>query len=178
MTAPIPPPGGIDAVNRDFCQFDQVDKSHTYRLSEACDGSEAFDEDFVVRTCDLSDYLHGDAAGRRRFAQSLGQAMEEIGFAILVGHGIDRDLFADAERATVELFETVSIAERMRYRACRSGSVNQGYFPIEQTTIIHPDLVEGWVFCRRAFDLDGDPDYRERDFWPRPGFEPRFRALV
>ncbi|NND44801.1 MAG: isopenicillin N synthase family oxygenase, partial [Xanthomonadales bacterium] len=43
---------------------------------------------------------------------------------------------------------------------------------------IHPDLVEGWVFCRRAFDLDGSPDYRESDFWPLPGFEPRFRKLV
>ena len=87
-------------------------------------------------------------------------------------------LIADAERATAELFETVPVAERMPYLARRHGSVNQGYFPIEETTIIHPDLVEGWVFCRRAFDLDGNPDFDERAFWPRPGFEQRFRALV
>lgn len=169
---------GVDAVNQDFRRFDQVDKAHTYRLSEAGDGSEAFDEDFVVRTCDMADFLHGGQAGREHFAQSLGEAMEEIGFAILVGHGIAPALIADAERATAELFETVPIAERMRYRAQRHGSVNQGYFPIEQTTIIHPDLVEGWVFSRRAFALDGNAGFDERAFWPRPGFEPRFRALV
>ena len=40
----------------------------------------------------------------------------------------------------------------MRFRAQRHGSVNQGYFPIKETSDMHPDLVEGWVFCRRAFD--------------------------
>jgi isopenicillin N synthase-like dioxygenase len=169
---------GVDAVNQDFRRFDQVDKAHTYRLSEAGDGSEAFDDEFRIRTCDIGEFLHGGDAGRERFAQSLGAAMEEIGFAILVGHGIAPALIEDAERATAELFETVPIAERMRYRAQRHGSVNQGYFPIEQTTIIHPDLVEGWVFCRRAFDLDRNPDYQAASFWPRPEFEPGFRALV
>jgi len=56
--------------------------------------------------------------------------------------------------------------------------VNQGYFPIKETSDIHPDLVEGWVFCRRAFDLGERPDYDERAFWPRPGYEPVFRELV
>ena len=62
--------------------------------------------------------------------------------------------------------------------ARRHGSVNQGYFPIETTTIIHPDQVKGWVFCRRAFNLDDDPDFRETEFWPKAGFEPHFRRLV
>ena len=70
-----------------------------------------------------------------------------------------------------------SLEEKLRYRASRFGSVNQGYFPIKETSDIHPDLVEGWVFCRRAFDLDDDPAYREDDFWPRPGHEPFFRRV-
>ena len=53
----------------------------------------------------------------------------------------------------------MSLEEKLRYRAQRHGSVNQGYFPIKETSEIHPDLVEGWVFCRRAFDLGG-PDWR------------------
>lgn len=56
--------------------------------------------------------------------------------------------------------------------------MNQGYFPIKETSDIHPDLVEGWVFCRRAFDLDGDPAFRAGAFWPRPELEPVFRRLV
>jgi len=47
----------------------------------------------------------------------------------------------------------------MRFRAQRHGSVNQGYFPIKETSNMHPDLVEGWVFCRRAFE-------RPDEFWP------------
>src|SRR4029079_3722224 len=54
--------------------------------------------------------------------------------------------------------------------------VNQGYFPIKETSDIHPDLVEGWVFCRRAFDLGEGPS-AVQDFWPQPAHEPFFRAL-
>ena len=173
---------GINALNRDFSQFDQVNKPQTYRLSEAAQG-EAFDEDFVIRTCDLADFFHGGDAGKQRFAQSLGAAMQEIGFAILVGHGVPPSLYARAEQACCRLFETVPMTERTRYLAKRQGSVNQGYFPIRETTIIHPDLVEGWVFCRRAFDLDHNDLNQKRDFdagefWPRPDYEPIFRALV
>lgn len=168
---------GVNALNRDFSAFDQVNKPHSYRLSEAAEG-EAFDEDFVIRTCDLSEFFDGGDAGKQRFAQSLGQAMEEIGFAILVGHGVPHALYTQAEQACARLFETIPLAERLPYLAKRQGSVNQGYFPIKETTIIHPDLVEGWVFCRRAFDLDHQPDFDAGAFWPRPGYEPIFRALV
>jgi isopenicillin N synthase-like dioxygenase len=68
----------------------------------------------------------------------------------------------------------------MRFRAQRHGSVNQGYFPIEETSDIHPDLVEGWVWCRRAFDIPQrrDAPFRAEDFWPRADYEPLFRPLV
>lgn len=169
---------GVQALNQDFSHFDQVQKLQSYRLSESAAGDEAFDDDYVIQTCDMTDYFHGGEAGRKRFAQSLGSAMEDIGFAILVGHGIDPALFRDAEDAVCELFESVPLAERMPYLAQRHGSVNQGYFPIKQTTIIHPDMVEGWVFCRRAFNLGECPEYQERTYWPRSGFEPRFRRLI
>lgn len=168
---------GVNALNRDFSQFDQVNKPQSYRLSEAAEG-EAFDEDFVIRTCDLSDFFNGGDAGKQRFAQSLGEAMEEIGFAILVGHGVPQSLYTQAEQACARFFETIPMAERLPYLAKRHGSVNQGYFPIKETTIIHPDLVEGWVFCRRAFDLERKPDFDVGAFWPRPEYEPFFRALV
>ena len=169
---------GVQALNRDFSRYDQVEKAQTYRLSESPQGEEEFDTGFEIRTCDLADYFHGGEEGRARFARELGLAMEEIGFAILVGHGLDPALFERSERAVRELFETVPAEERAPYLAKRHGSVNQGYFPLRETTIIHPDLVEGWVFCRRAFDLDGAPAYDERAFWPRPGYEPVFRELV
>src|SRR3546814_17219802 len=92
---------GVNRLNRDFSQFDQVSKPHSYRLSEAAQGEE-FDDEFVIRTCDLSDFFNGGDAGKQRFAQSLGAAMEEIGFAILVGHGVPQALYTQAEEARSE----------------------------------------------------------------------------
>jgi len=68
----------------------------------------------------------------------------------------------------------------MRFRAERFGSINQGYFPVEETSEIHPDLVEGWVWCRRAFAMPQDRavPFRAADYWPRSDFEPRFRRLA
>jgi isopenicillin N synthase-like dioxygenase len=169
---------GVEALNREFSRFDQVEKTQTYRLSESAAGEEAFDEEFRIRTCDMADFFHGGEAGRARFARELGLAMEEIGFAILTGHGIDPALFADTEQAVRELFEGTPEAERAPYTAKRHGSVNQGYFALKETSIIHPDLVEGWVFCRRAFDLDRRRAFDAKAYWPRPELEPRFRRLV
>ena len=108
----------------------------------------------------------------------MGEALEDIGFAILTGHGIGAEFYQTAEEKVIQLFETTSVEERMKYEAKRFGSVNEGYFPIKETTIIHPDLVEGWVFCRRAFDLCEKTDYVEGDFWAKAGFEPIFREVV
>src|SRR5262249_1900971 len=103
---------------------------------------------------------------------------EDIGFAVLINHGVDARLFDRAEAAVLSFFQTVAEKERQPYLAQRHGSVNQGYFPIKNTTIIHPDLVEGWVFCRRAFDMDGSDGFDAGMFWPREDFEPVFRELV
>ena len=175
---------GIHKVNQEFRRYEQVNKDQSYSLSEDRESDE-FDDDFEIKTCDMASYFKGGQEGRRAFADELGNALKEIGFAILVNHGVDPTLYDQAEKRVCEFFETTSREERMPYLAKRHGSVNQGYFPIKETTIIHPDLVEGWVFCRRAFDLDSpfqpgrrDPAWNESDFWPRSNYEPFFRRIV
>ena len=167
---------GIEAVNQEFSRYEQVRKDQTYRFSEG-DGAEEFDEEFRIRTCDMGLFLNGGEAGKKRFAADLGAALESIGFAILTGHGVDPRLYSEAHVKVVEFFETTTREQRDPHIAERQGSVNQGYFPLKQTTIIHPDLVEGWVFCRRAFNMDGRPNFREDQFWPLHGFEPVFRSI-
>src|SRR5947208_10722273 len=71
------------------------------------------------------------------------------------------------------MFTALSMDDKMRYRAQRHGSVNQGYFPIRETSNMHPDLVEGWVFCRRAFEGGQDGD-----FWPLAGDRSFFEQIV
>ena len=138
---------GIHATNQDFIHYEQVEKPQTYHLAESDD---QFDDEFVIRTCDMRSPT---------FAQDLGAALHEIGFAILSGHGVDVSLYDEAEARVAEMFTRLSLPEKMRFRAQRRGSVNQGYFPIKETSNMHPDLVEGWVFCRRAFE-------RPAEFWP------------
>jgi isopenicillin N synthase-like dioxygenase len=168
---------GIEVTNQAYTRYDQVEKRQQYHLAEA-DHREAFDDSFRVRSCDIGRFLHGDEADKRRFARELGGALREIGFAILEGHGVPPTLYDEAERRVAELFTGVPRDEKLGFRARRHGSVNQGYFPIKETTDIHPDLVEGWVFCRRAFDMDGDGRTHVEDFWPRPEQERFFRGLV
>ena len=99
---------------------------------------------------------------------------------MLVGHGVDAALYDDIHDTILDMFTTTTLDDRMRFRAKRHGSVSQGYFPIKETSEIHPDLVEGWVWCRRAFDIPQvrDRPFRAEDYWPRPDFERRFRRLA
>ena len=130
-------------LNQDFIRYEQVEKRQSYHLAEAAE--EPFDDEFQVRTCDMR---------APSFARDVGDALHEIGFAILAGTGIDPALYDEAERKIAEMFERLTLDEKMRFRAQRHGSVNQGYFPIHETSQQHPDWVEGWVFCRRAFDME------------------------
>jgi isopenicillin N synthase-like dioxygenase len=169
---------GTQVTNQAYARYDQVEKKQEYHLAEG-QHHEAFDEDYRIRTCDIGRFLRGGEADRAAFARELGEATREIGFAILEGHGIEPRIYEQAEARVVELFRDVSLEEKMRFRAERFGSVNQGYFPIKETSDIHPDLVEGWVFCRRAFDLDEGraQAFDPAAFWPRPEMEPDFRRL-
>jgi isopenicillin N synthase-like dioxygenase len=151
---------GIHATNQDFIRYDQVEKRQTYHLAES-ESDDQFDDDFVIRTCDMRSPA---------FARDLGEALREIGFAILSGHGVDPALYDEAESKIEEMFTRLTLDEKMRYRAQRFGSVNQGYFPIKETSNMHPDLVEGWVFCRRAFEGG--------DFWPLPEYRDFFAQIV
>ncbi len=168
---------GIHALNQEFSKYDGVNKDQEYHLVENKETDE-FDEDFVIQTCDMRQFFEGGEEGKAAFAQHLGKALEDIGFAVLSGHGVDTDLYSKAEKEVERLFTTTSLEERMVYKAQRQGSVNQGYFAIKETTIIHPDLVEGWVFCRRAFNMDDNPNFKVSDYWPQPEMEPFFREIV
>ena len=137
-----------------------------------------FDNDYVIPTCNMQDFFHGGEAGKKKFARALGEALEGIGFAVLTGHGVDTTMYDEAQQKVSQFFETIPLEKRLKYTAQRHGSVNQGYFPIKETTNIHPDLVEGWVFCRRAFDLDQKIDYNENDFWPEGGYQDFFKKIV
>ena len=172
------PSQDVNASSQEFSRYDQVEKKHTYQLAES--PSDEFDDDYEIRTFDISAYLHGDEKDKAKFAADFGAAVQEIGFSIITGHGVDTALYDEMHERTEELFTTTSLEDKMCFRAKRHGSVSQGYFPIKETSDIHPDLVEGWVWCRRAFDI---PQFRSEAFdaakyWPDTRYEPVFRQLA
>lgn len=170
---------GKQAANQEFRAYEQVRKEQNYRLAEgAPDGGqpgEEFDEEFVIPTCDMQPWFLGGEPGRVAFAQELGRALETIGFAILTGHGVEARHYERMHAKVLEFFRRVEPDQRLPFIARRHGSVNQGYFPLKTTSNIHPDLVEGWVFCRRAFNMLGEPEHAGESLWPLAGFEPLFR---
>lgn len=168
----------INASNQDFARYDQVTKTHTYRLAES--SSDEFDDDYEICTFDIGPYLHGNAKDKAKFAEEFGAAVQEIGFSIITGHGVDPALYDEMHERVGEMFTTTSLEDKMRFRAKRQGSVSQGYFPIKETSNIHPDLVEGWVWCRRAFDIPQSrtASFKPEEFWPDVKYEAAFRRLV
>jgi isopenicillin N synthase-like dioxygenase len=169
-------PKDVDATNRDFIHYEQVDKDQSYRLAEGEAGEEVFDDAFEIQTCDMAQWHSGDPQQRSAFASDLGRALEQIGFAIIVNHGVDAGLYEEAESRVFEMIGSTPLHHKLKFRAERFGSVNQGYFPIRETADIHPDLVEGWVFCRRAFAIGG-ADVDLSQFWPDAEMELFFRRL-
>ena len=169
---------GVKAVNQDFVRYDQVAKGHTYRLAET--DTDEFDTDYEIQTFDFARYLKGNRHDRATFAEEFGAAVQDIGFSVLTGHGVDKSLYDEIEARTEEIFTTTTLADKMRFRASRFGSVSQGYFPLKETSDIHPDLVEGWVWCRRAFlmEQNRNADFRLEDFWPDASYEPALRKLA
>ncbi len=161
--------------------FEELNKPR-YNLSQSADGADAVDEEFELTVVDMAPVLADpdDEHARRRFAHALGSALEELGFAVLVGHGVSQSLYDAAHRRTPELFTRLTGAEKAAFRAERFGAVNQGWFPMEETSNLHPDQVEGWVWCRRAFLVPGGADDRAAlaSFWPSEDEEKFWRKIV
>ncbi len=163
------------STSLDHRHHEQVNKDRAYFHSEQA--SEQFEEDTHLEALSFNQLTSGDPADAKNFADRLVSGLSTIGFVYLTDHGIDPALFDQAHQRTITLFEDTPEAEKLRFKAERHGSVNQGYFPFKKSTAIHPDLVEGWVFANRAFDLDGRGETDLSAFWPNLDDERCFRQL-
>ena len=69
---------GIDATNQEFKRYEQVRKDQDYHLAEK-EAEDQFDGDYVIQTCDMSQFFDGGEAGKEKFAQQLGAAFGPVG---------------------------------------------------------------------------------------------------
>src|SRR5712692_2473847 len=146
----------------------------------------ASSEDFPV--VDLGPYRRGDAGALGRVADELRHALENIGFLIVVNHGVAAEL-TDGVVDQTRRFHALPMEEKLKLATGSGpGSGFTGYLPSGAYSVKtsevndndQPDLNEAFFMDReRAPD---DPDvlagklFRERNKWP-PGL-PGFRDFL
>ena len=132
-----------------------------------------------IPTLDLREYSDGDSASREAFVQKMGEALEDIGFFALAGHGIPLD---DINRAyeVSETFFNMDDATKMRWN--QDGN-QRGYVPFG---VEHakdnpaPDLKEFWQTGRTLPDGHALKSEYPTNIWPTgdcPEFGPAVDGL-
>lgn len=142
----------------------------------------ATSEDFPV--IDLGAYMRGEAGALANVAAQLRHALENIGFLIVVNHGVAPEL-TDGIVEQAKRFHAMPMAEKLKLATGRGqGSGFTGYLPSGEYSVKtsevndndQPDLNEAFFMDReRAPD---DPEvlagklFREPNKWPEnlPGF--------
>ena len=132
-----------------------------------------------IPTLDLREYTDGDTQSRTNFVQKMGEALEDIGFFALTGHGIP---LGDIDKAysVSETFFNLDDDTKMRWNQ----STNQrGYVPFG---IEHakdnpaPDLKEFWQTGRTLPDTHHLKEEYAANIWPDadcPEFGPAIDGL-
>ena len=139
-------------------------------------------EEFPV--IDLGDYVHGVPGALDKVARQLRYALKNIGFLIVINHGIVADLL-DGIVEQARRFHAMPMAEKIKLETTRgTGSGFTGYLPSGQYVIKTSELnkndkpdVNAAFFMDRERAPD-DPEviagklFREPNKWPEnlPGF--------
>lgn len=85
-----------------------------------------------VPTIDFGPYLDGSPAGKQAVAKQVAQACTDIGFIILVNHGVDRSLMEGVSSAAKAFFQ-LPIDEKMK--VTRPANIPRGYSPVAAESV-------------------------------------------
>jgi len=119
--------------------------------------------DNFVPVIDVAPYFSGAPDGKRRVADQLGRACREVGFYVIVGHGVDPALVDEVEAVSREFFD-LPIDEKMQLHVGSApGAV--GYAAIGDTALAYtrgqvapPDLNESFQVAK--VDVADDPYFQ------------------
>ena len=121
----------------------------------------------TIPVVDLRDYTDGDEESQKQFVEKIGDALRELGFVAIEGHGVDRDLLYETYDLFEEFFD-LDEETKQQYEFPEQGR-QRGYtsFGIEQAKDNEkPDLKEFWHLGR---DLPDDHPMADRipsNVWP------------
>jgi isopenicillin N synthase-like dioxygenase len=86
-----------------------------------------------VPVIDIAPFRAGDAAARRLVAAAIGQAVHDIGFLVITGHGVDLALIEQAQAVSYAFFDLPLEAKRAVSRP--APDVARGYIPLEGESV-------------------------------------------
>ena len=131
-----------------------------------------------IPTLNLEDYLSKDEQRKSHFIQALGDALTDIGFFALTGHGIELRNIQDAYRTAKDFF-SLSDDIKEKYEE-KQGAKERGFIPFG---IEHakdnpsPDLKEFWQTGRTLDNTH--PKYHEfpKNVWPNADL-PEYEGII
>ena len=86
-----------------------------------------------VPVIDVAPFHDGNGATRRAIATQVGQAIHDIGFLVITGHGVDPGLIAKVQAVSNAFFD---LAEDEKNRVLRPApDVARGYIPLEAESV-------------------------------------------
>lgn len=132
----------------------------------------------TIPVANLQDYLSGDPARRRRFIDTVGAALQDLGFFALEHHGIDQGLIDKAYGLTHKFFElpdgTKKSYERLDWHGQR-GYTSFGREHAKDSKA--PDLKEFWHVGRETWSRPATAGERRlNNLWPSE--VPEFKSVM
>ena len=86
-----------------------------------------------VPVIDVAPFRSGGAAVRQAVADEVGRAVNDIGFLVITGHGIDPDLVAEVQAVSNAFFDLPEDEKRKVLRP--APDVTRGYIPLEAESV-------------------------------------------
>jgi isopenicillin N synthase-like dioxygenase len=86
-----------------------------------------------VPVIDVAPFRSGDAAAKQALADAVGRAVNDIGFLVITGHGVDPGLIAAVQRLSNAFFDLPLAAKQAVLRP--APDVTRGYIPLEAESV-------------------------------------------
>jgi isopenicillin N synthase-like dioxygenase len=147
-----------------------------------------------VPVIDIGPFRQGDPKTRQAVAAEVGRAINDIGFLVITGHGVDPALVAEVQRVSNAFFDLPEAEKREVLRP--APDVTRGYIPLEAESVGRSqgvdapgDLNESLMIS--PVDVTEDPYFTAPEagrhfhpnLWPRrpeslrPAYEDYFRVM-
>jgi len=126
-----------------------------------------------VPVIDIAPFLSGGPAGRRQVAAAVGQACEEIGFLVVKGHGVPRELVGQMYDVSRRFFD-LPLDEKMK---AHGRERSRGYGPIGEEALSY-GLGKAAPADVKESLYEGPMDVPDTPYFRGPEGAPHFVANV